>query len=117
MRSHRFAPALSDPGEQDLTSHVIPGTGKSFPYAARQNRIGLRRGAVRMRLELRKFNCPTVCYTSMAQAAFEFAAGRRDFKVRCPNCAVEVNPLREYCHSCGSPTDPAVRERLRARAG
>jgi hypothetical protein len=36
--------------------------------------------------------------------------------VRCPNCAVEVNPLREYCHSCGSPTDPDVRERLRARA-
>jgi hypothetical protein len=27
-----------------------------------------------------------------------------------------VNPLREYCHSCGSPTDPDVRERLRARA-
>ena len=36
--------------------------------------------------------------------------------MRCPNCAVEVNPLREYCHSCGSPTDPDVRERLRARA-
>ena len=25
--------------------------------------------------------------------------------MRCPDCAVEVNPLREYCHNCGSPTD------------
>jgi hypothetical protein len=53
----------------------------------------------------------------MARAALELAAGRRGFKVRCPNCAVEVNQLREYCHSCGSPTDPDVRERLRARGG
>src|SRR5438874_11356114 len=56
---------------------VIPGAGKSFTYAARQNCIGLRRGAVRTRLELRKLNCPTVCYASMAQGALELAAEGR----------------------------------------
>jgi hypothetical protein len=38
-------------------------------------------------------------------------------KVRCPDCAADVSPLREYCPGCGSPTDPVVRERLRAGAG
>ena len=36
--------------------------------------------------------------------------------MRCPDCAAEVSALREYCPGCGSPTDPLVRERLRARA-
>jgi hypothetical protein len=51
----------------------------------------------------------------MAQAALVLA-GRRGFKVRCPDCSAEVSALREYCPGCGSPTDPAVRERLRSRA-
>ena len=53
----------------------------------------------------------------MAQRERKLAGEKGKLKVRCPDCAVEVNPLREYCHSCGSPMDPAVRERLRARAG
>jgi hypothetical protein len=57
-----------------------------------------------------------VCCSSMARGALEIAAGKEGLKVRCPDCAAEVNPLREYCPGCGSPTDPAVRERLRSRA-
>jgi hypothetical protein len=35
--------------------------------------------------------------------------------VRCPECAADVPPLREFCPKCGTPTDPGLREsRLRA---
>jgi hypothetical protein len=34
--------------------------------------------------------------------------------VRCPECAAEVSPLREFCPSCGTPTDPAVRQHLKS---
>jgi hypothetical protein len=34
--------------------------------------------------------------------------------VRCPDCAAEVSPLREFCPECGAPTDPGMRQRLRA---
>jgi hypothetical protein len=33
--------------------------------------------------------------------------------VRCPDCAAEVSPLREFCPECGAPTDPGMRQRLR----
>jgi hypothetical protein len=32
--------------------------------------------------------------------------------VRCPECAADVPPLREFCPKCGTPTDPGLRERL-----
>jgi len=38
--------------------------------------------------------------------------------VRCPECAAEVSPLREFCPGCGTPTDPAARQHLKsAREG
>jgi hypothetical protein len=36
-------------------------------------------------------------------------------KVRCPECAADVPPLREFCPGCGAPTDPGLREGLRSR--
>ena len=35
--------------------------------------------------------------------------------MRCPDCAAEMDPLREFCSKCGSPTDPGLRERLGER--
>lgn len=35
--------------------------------------------------------------------------------MRCPECAAEVSPLREFCPGCGAPTDPAARQHLKAR--
>jgi hypothetical protein len=38
-------------------------------------------------------------------------------KERCPGCANEVSPLREFCPNCGTATDPDLREKLlRARS-
>jgi len=34
-------------------------------------------------------------------------------QVQCPNCAADVPVLREFCPNCGSPMDPAIRERRR----
>lgn len=34
--------------------------------------------------------------------------------MRCPECAAEVTPLREFCPSCGTPTDPGVRQRVKS---
>lgn len=34
--------------------------------------------------------------------------------MRCPECAAEVSPLREFCPSCGAPTDPGVRQRMKS---
>ena len=34
--------------------------------------------------------------------------------MRCPECAAEVSPLREFCPSCGTPTDPTVRQHLKS---
>jgi hypothetical protein len=36
--------------------------------------------------------------------------------VRCPECAADVPPLREFCPKCGTATDPGLRERLRGRS-
>src|SRR5437763_6782665 len=72
-------------------------------------------------LSARDLNCASSiaqpCVTPLWHRVRSNWRRKEGLKVRCPNCAVEVNPLREYCHSCGSPTDPDVRERLRARAG
>lgn len=35
--------------------------------------------------------------------------------MRCPNCGANVSALREFCPSCGTPTDPGLREGLRRR--
>ena len=35
--------------------------------------------------------------------------------MRCPECAADVPPLREFCPKCGTPTDPGLRERLQRR--
>src|SRR5947209_4692925 len=94
---------------------VIPGAGKSFAYAAREKCSG-RRGNVRPTVELQA-QLPNRVLLLYGTGCAGTGGGKEGLKVRCPNCAVEVNPLREYCHSCGSPTDPDVRERLRARAG
>jgi len=32
--------------------------------------------------------------------------------VRCPECAADVPPLREFCPKCGTPTDRGLRESL-----
>jgi hypothetical protein len=38
--------------------------------------------------------------------------------VRCPECAADVPPLREFCPKCGTATDPRLREsRLRPGSG
>jgi putative nucleic acid binding protein len=37
--------------------------------------------------------------------------------VRCPECAADVPPLREFCPKCGTPTDPGLRESRRRAAG
>ena len=38
-------------------------------------------------------------------------------KERCPGCADEVSPLREFCPNCGTAIDPGLREKLlRARS-
>ena len=37
--------------------------------------------------------------------------------MRCPECAADVPPLREFCPKCGTPTDPGLRERLQRREG
>ncbi|HYC94827.1 MAG TPA: hypothetical protein VEB39_03920 [Sphingomicrobium sp.] len=38
--------------------------------------------------------------------------------MRCPECAADVPPLREFCAKCGTATDPDLRESLlRARGG
>jgi hypothetical protein len=34
--------------------------------------------------------------------------------MRCPECAAEVSPLREFCPGCGTPTDPTVRQHLKS---
>ena len=34
--------------------------------------------------------------------------------MRCPECAADVSPLREFCPSCGAPTDPTVRQHLKS---
>ncbi|HSG34797.1 MAG TPA: hypothetical protein VLA37_09690, partial [Sphingomonadaceae bacterium] len=30
--------------------------------------------------------------------------------MRCKKCGAEVPVLREFCHICGAPTDPGLRE-------
>ena len=37
--------------------------------------------------------------------------------MRCPECAADVPPLREFCPNCGAATDPRLRERLQNRPG
>jgi hypothetical protein len=33
-------------------------------------------------------------------------------KERCPKCGDQVSPLREFCPTCGTPTDPDLRDKL-----
>jgi hypothetical protein len=37
--------------------------------------------------------------------------------VRCPECAANVDPLREFCPNCGAATDPRLRQSLRREPG
>ena len=37
--------------------------------------------------------------------------------MRCPECAADVAPLREFCPKCGTPTDPGLRDSLIRRRG
>ena len=37
--------------------------------------------------------------------------------MRCPDCAADVAPLRDFCPKCGTPTDPDLRESLLRRSG
>src|SRR5688500_3967988 len=53
----------------------------------------------------------------MAQRKRRRAATEGRVKERCPGCADEVSPLREFCPTCGTATDPDLREKLlRARS-
>jgi hypothetical protein len=38
-------------------------------------------------------------------------------KVRCPECAADVPPLREFCPKCGAATDPGLRQSLHRGPG